>query len=249
MTGVHVFDGNDEMSETWQIPKSQRVGATPELYVCQALSRSVPFDAAAVVVATGMDSRYPLAGSDPQLRRFGDMQQTVAQGPGFDAWTVGSPVLVLDLAAETGQWPLLDATGVDVAVRTLGLFPLLDPAVGSRRLQDAAVGLLVVARHTVAAFSPGELTVLTAASRLLAAMVVEHVPAWTGPSDGTSGSTSADPLGDDDLPVAVGVVMARLHIGRHEALARMRAHAFAHGDTLQELAARVLTGAPIALDD
>ena len=216
---------------------SSEVLVSPELLVCSALRALVGWDRVAVVAADGLDHRLPLPGSDAVLRHWGDLQQSVAQGPGADVLATGTPVLVYDLCLGPTPWPVLQAAdAADLPVRSLAVLPLVAPG------RAQVVGVLSVARDAVDPFTGVQVGLLTALAALVAAVVAHRLDDGTllvGDDDQLAGGGGG--LGDD-FAVVVGMLTERLGTGADEALARLRAHAFSSGRTIHQVARAVVVG-------
>ena len=214
----------------------------PELLLCWAFARVVPHDRVCVVLAGGLDVRFPLDGSDAALRRFDDQQLSVLEGPGVDVLRTLAPVAVADLEL-TSRWPLLSATAPDTVFRSLAALPLVDAAGGDGR----PLGVLYVARDRPTSFSAAEVRVLSPLADLLVASVLHRFDPEADPTGaGLSGVTAAY---DDSLAVVTGLLSQRHGLGRQEVLARLRAAAFSRGCTVHELAGAVLAGDDVLADD
>lgn len=221
----------------------------PELEVCEAARALVGWDRVAVVVATGPDDRMPLRGSDAVLEHFCDLQQSLAQGPGVDVLQSGVPVVVDDLRTAVTPWPLLlGATAQDVPLRSLAVVPLRVPWPDAETRQHpdddddgrppspprGVVGALAVGRDEPLPFTPAQLEDLTALAALVTAVVLQRAA--------TRELFTEDAAPDEDLPIVVGMLRARLGAGAEEALARLRAYAFCADTTIHRVAHDVLTG-------
>ena len=158
-----------------------------------------------------------------------ELQFTLGEGPCIDAYASRSPVLVPDLSATAAKsWPGYAPAAQDHGVRAVFAFPL---QVGAARL-----GALDVYRdHT------GSLSAETLSRALTFAEV-----AMQGLLDaGTGTQETADMMDESEgnrLEVyqAQGMVMVQLGVGAEEALARLRAFAYAHERRLNDVARDVI---------
>lgn len=192
----------------------------------------------------GADGAWLSVMSDPARRalvhatgrgaaEMDELQFTLGEGPCADAFRSGSPVLVADLgtAAWRERWPGFTVTGVMAGAAALFAFPLVMGAI--------RVGVLGLYRKTAGSLSPGALAdVLVCADAALLLLLNSRAGTDSGgdgwPWDGWS---------DDHSQVyqAMGMVSAQRVVGLEEALALLRAHAFAYDLTLDEVAAAVVT--------
>jgi hypothetical protein len=154
------------------------------------------------------------------------LQLTVGEGPSVDAYTLGGPVLVPDLAIENARWPVFTAGAVELGVAAVFSFPL---QVGAARM-----GVLDLHRGTPGPLTAGQLTdafTLVGASTVALLDDVE-APQTGGPSW----------LGDlhDGVHQATGIVTVQLGVTLSDALLRIRAHAYAHQLTLNEVGRQIV---------
>ena len=236
-------EGRADRAAAW-VPAGD---AAPELLVCSAVSRSLPFDLAAVIVAGDMDHRTALVGSDVRLRHFGDLQQSLGEGPGHDVLRTGAPVVVDDVRAETSRWPLLTADG-ELPVRSLALLPLRAGGPVGRRPGDV-LGLLGAARSRVQPFTALEVRALEALAALVTQLLLDRLRRCPASLVGRDPLPRTLGFTDDDLGVSLGMVMAAVRTDRAGALTRLRARAFVRGCTVHELATEIVAGRSPAGDD
>jgi len=160
-----------------------------------------------------------------------DLQHTLGEGPCVDAYHLDRPVLEPDLANPVvSRWPAFTGPAVDAGVRAVFGFPLV---VGAVRL--GALNLY--------AERPGPLTDDQHADALvMAQMAAEAVLAMqAGESVGVL-ATALERGSNFQYVVhqAAGMVSAQLEVTVAEALVRLRAHAFAHGRLVADVAAEVV---------
>ncbi len=195
--------------------------------LCRAAVRATGCDGAALTVMTADGVRALSAASGEQAAQIEDLQFTLGEGPCVDAYTLRRPVLVADLHGKResrwpGYLPAIDA----YAVAAVFAFPLQTGAgrLGVMNLYRATAGMLTAAQLAYA---------LTFADAAVAALISGH--------DAPSPGWLDDPLGPRArLFQAQGMVMVQLGSDLADAMARMRAHAFAHGVPLAAVAAAVI---------
>lgn len=206
-----------------------RDGVTGSLWrLCAAAAQALSASGAAVTVMAedGVLEGVTVA-SGPATERVEELQALVGEGPGTDAWAGHRPVLVPDLAATTARWPAYTPAAADLGVRAVFAFPL---QVGAARL-----GILEVFRDRPGRLSRGELRqALILAEVALTALLdgQENAP----PGAAANGLANAVER-RAELFQAQGMVMVQLGVSLAEALARMRAHAYAQNRRLDEVAA------------
>ncbi|HEV7649871.1 MAG TPA: GAF and ANTAR domain-containing protein [Actinophytocola sp.] len=155
-----------------------------------------------------------------------DLASSTGTGPCVDAFELGHPVLVSDLAAERVRWPGFTADAVTAGVAAVFSFPLL---VG-------AVGLGVLELHRAI---PGPLSAI----RLLDALLLADLATNTIFDDLHAVAPMTLPSVVDIQAVvhqATGFVAVELEVSLPEALMRIRGYAFAQQRTLSEVAKDII---------
>ncbi|MEU3901112.1 GAF and ANTAR domain-containing protein [Streptomyces sp. NPDC045251] len=195
--------------------------------LCRTAVRLLPVTgASASLRGEGVPVR--LCASGDRASYLADIQATLGDGPCVSAAEAGAPVLARDLAsgADAGRWPVYAQQATAVGVRAVYALPL-----GS---DEVCLGTLDLYRDT-----PGPLTgpQLRTAGLVAGVMTVALMALPRGED------TWLDELaGDhDEVYRAVGMIMAQLGVGADEALARLRADAFARGRSAYAVARDVLT--------
>ena len=199
-------------------------------------------DACEVAAAVGeADGGWLSVMSDPARRalvhatsrraaELDELQFTLGEGPCADAFRSGRPVLVADLGAAgwRERWPGFAIASLTVEAAAVFAFPLVLGAI--------RVGVLGLYRKTAGPLSPGALADVLVCADVALQLLLNSRAGMDG--DGLPG----DGWSDDHAQVyqATGMVSAQRAVGPEEALALLRAHAFAYDLTLDEVAAAVV---------
>ncbi|MCF1599013.1 GAF and ANTAR domain-containing protein [Streptomyces muensis] len=163
-----------------------------------------------------------------------EIQATLGDGPCQCAAASGVPVFACDLTAgqDVLRWPVFAQEATAVGVRAVYSMPLGNETV--------CVGTLDLYRDT-----PGDLTdrdLRTA--RVVAGMMTVALMALPRVEDagepGDERWLSGLATDQDQVYQATGMIMAQLGVGTDEALARLRAHAYAHARTAVDVARDVV---------
>jgi hypothetical protein len=185
---------------------------------------------ASLMLMTGGQPRGPVAATDAVSELIEELQQTLGEGPCVDAYELGWPVLEPDLAQPTERrWLAFSEPAVAAGVRAIYGFPL---SVGALRL-----GALDLYNDR-----PGPLSDDQHAD----ALIVADVAAVTLISLHTDAAGHATLDQGDGASLqhvihqASGMVSAQLDVTVGDALVRLRAHAFAEGRALRDVAADVV---------
>lgn len=170
-------------------------------------------------------ARDVLCASDPLADQLERLQIELGEGPAVSAGTSLAPVLVTDLArgADEGdqRWPFFAARADELGVGSLFAFPI--------RVNDVSVGTLSLHRRTPGPLASADL------GRALAAIgqigdVFLDVPA----------PTTVEDVRTAQVHQAAGMTMIQLGVSIGEAMALLRAAAYAEGISLTNLAADVV---------
>ncbi len=197
--------------------------------MCQVAAEIVDVSGAGIMVLSGDVPQASLCTTGTVSALIEELQYTMGEGPCIDAHRTGTAVSEPDLGAPlTSRWPAFTPPALDAGVRAVFGFPL--------RLGAARVGALNLFRDR-----PGRLSDDQHANALVVADVIArtiltfqaHDGQWPGPS-GFEADIHAV------VHQAAGMVSSQLDISVGDALARLRAHAFATGRRLAEVAEDVV---------
>ncbi|WP_238162207.1 GAF and ANTAR domain-containing protein [Micromonospora endolithica] len=197
--------------------------------VCDVAARELSASGAGISVMTEDGIRAVTAASDPASERLEELQSMFGEGPCVDAYTSRRPVLISDLgdlmAKEGGRWPFYAPAAHADGLRAVFAFPL--------QIGAAHLGVLDVFRDRA-----GRLTATEFADALTFADVT--VTALLDRQEQAESSGIVD-IDDDaaeyraELFQAQGMVMVQLGIPLGQAMARIRAHAYAENRRLSDV--------------
>ncbi|GAA4456031.1 GAF domain-containing protein [Phytohabitans houttuyneae] len=199
--------------------------------LCAVATKALGVSGAGVSLMAEDGVRRMATASDPATERLEEVQFVLGEGPCIDAFQARRPVLIPDLTdGAMHRWPVYTPTVHDSGVRAVFAFPL---QIGASRL-----GVLDLFRTR-----PGPLT----GEELAQALVFADVAVDTlldgqeraGP-DATADGLAEAMDGRAELFQAQGMVMIQLGIPLAEAMARLRAYAFAEGRPLAAVARDVV---------
>jgi hypothetical protein len=200
--------------------------------LCSAAVRALPMWGAGLSLMSEGGVRGVAAASDEASERIDELQFTLGEGPCMDAFTSRRPVLEPDL--DTGgksRWPVYSAAVHAEGVRAAFAFPL---QVGAARL-----GVLDLYRTTQGGLSAEELAQALTFADVATSMLLD------GQEDASPGQ-AAEGLAEVleyrlELYQAQGMVMVQMGVSLVEALALLRAYAYAHDRDLADVARDVVT--------
>lgn len=211
--------------------------------LCAAATHDLRLSGAAVTLMTSGGFQAVAGGSDDSSRALEELQFSLGEGPGFDAFATGRPVLVPDLDAAFARWPGYAPAVIRAGVRAVYTFPL---QLGAMRF-----GVLTFYAGKTSTLGAPELTLCMIFAEIATELLLES--STNGPTGGTEDGTDTDNgSGEGGLGSAInfrteiyqaqGMVMVALGVSLVEALARMRAHAFSSGQDLNDLALGIIDG-------
>jgi hypothetical protein len=206
--------------------------------LCRDGVRAVAVDGGSIALVSSRGARVGLGATDTMAAELEEIQMTLGEGPYLDAASSLSPVQVYNFADpatdSAERWPFLAKEVAKLDVCALFGFPVC--------FGDVPVGTIGLYRR-----QPGELSeaefgaALTAADDIAASLLDQDTWAEVGRL------ASAE----DDAPVrlgtgtplvhqAAGMTMIQLDVSIGEAMALLRATAFAEGKALADLALEVV---------
>jgi GAF domain-containing protein len=193
------------------------------LRLCESCTRLLDADGAAVTLGYPTNLRVTLCTTSPTAERLEDLQEVLGEGPSRDAYTGNHPVSA-QLPEPAGRWPML---GESLRRQTLELAVLATP------MRSASTPFGVLTLHRRAPFSAEEQdTAQFVADALGAAVAHEEHEQDAGTTEPWQRRSR--------VHQATGMVIAQLRLGPEDALAMIRAHAFAHDTTVYQVADEIV---------
>ncbi|MDQ3485622.1 MAG: ANTAR domain-containing protein [Actinomycetota bacterium] len=185
---------------------------------------------ATVALRTSTGNEAVTASSGDGHQGLDELEFSLGEGPGVDALSVGRPMLEFDLASASGRWPGYAPAAVRAGARAAYAFPL--------QLGAVRFGVLTLYSSTARRLENHELSQCLIFAEVATELLLDS---------STSGSADRP---DPDLQEAMhirtevyqaqGMVTVALDVSLGEALARMRAFAYAEGYDLNGLAAAIV---------
>jgi hypothetical protein len=198
--------------------------------LCRAAMLRLGVDGASVTAVSGPVTREPVCASDEVSAQLEEFQFTMGEGPGADDFGLGSPVLIAELDSMAGRWPGFVPAALAAGARAIFSFPLQAGVI--------QVGVLSLYRAR-----PGPLAAEGLADALVFADIALQL--LLDAASGITGSPGYQPL--ESVPgaraeahQATGMISVQLGVSLEEALVRLRAHAFASGAALGDVAGEVV---------
>lgn len=179
-------------------------------------------------LASGAVPAEPVFATDIRSRALEDLQFTLGEGPAAEALSQGTIVLVADLAATAvgRRWPMFAPEAMERGIKSIISVPIQAGAI--------KLGVLNCYRELSGP--------LSAQAQVDALICTEAAMALAVAELDTGGCALAELLDLEftehraQVHQAVGMVSVQLDIGMADALARLRAHAYANGRRLFDVA-------------
>lgn len=201
--------------------------------LCAGFLKSLPISGAAISVFAGLAPETMVCASDAISARIDELQFDLGEGPRWEALQTRRPVLMPDVRrGPHGAWPVFAKSLVELDVAALFVFPLTLGAldIGVVELYSSEPGPLSPAKHSMA------LHLADAATWHLLRQLLT-----LDPGHGADAPPDGSPLSRREVHQATGMVLAQSGTTARDALLLIRAHAFAHGRTVREVARDVVS--------
>lgn len=215
-----------------------RSTATPGPRLCGACVAVLGVSGAGITVMDG-EQAGPLCVSNERMGALEDFQYTTGEGPCRDAYRQRLPVLIADLSsAAASRWPgfvsLADSSGICAVFA----YPLA--------VDGATMGVLTLYQDTTGALS----AVQHEDSLALAEVLTLTMLSWQEAAQGELPAGLHDAVAyRAQIHQATGMVAVQLQVPPREALMRIRAYAYAHSRSVDELAADIVSRRVRLADD
>ena len=197
------------------------------LLVCTSFVEDTPIDGAAFTELDSDVARDRWVASDDTIAAIELAQYSLGEGPTQDAYATRRAVLVPDLTAPwvAARWPMFVADTAHLGVGGLFALPMQIGAI--------TPGVCDVYRRQSGPMSDLDLrTVLQSLDGATWALLALRA------GNGSRGAEVESPGGTFPRGVhqATGMLVVQLGVNAESAFARLRAHAYAHGRTIHEVA-------------
>ncbi len=209
----------------------QRTGVQEWLgRLCRAAQRALPASGVGLSLIASSGAQALSVASSSVSEVVEELQFVLGEGPCRDAYAARQPVLAADLSLDT-RWPAYSAAARNEGVEAVFAFPL--------HIGSACLGILDVYQDRPGLLAPNTITQAVIFAEVAIMTILED------PHEG--GADEALFEADDgetnrlELYQAQGMVTVQLGVGLSEAMARLRAYAFANDRRLRDVAYDIVT--------
>ena len=199
--------------------------------LCWFAVNEMALSGCALVLMSGRDASSMLAGAGRHARTVSGLQMELGEGPCLQAYRSGVPVLLPDLTAENAnRWPTFAAAALAVGVQAEFSLPL--------SVRPGGIGTLDLCRDTPGMLSGEQLAdAMVTADIARDAVLYEQYATRDADLAGLLATVGADRT---VIHQATGMIAAQLDETTSNALARLRAAAFASGRSMYDIAQDVV---------
>jgi ANTAR domain/GAF domain len=209
-----------------RIAAGNRQQSLPER-LADACQHILGVDGAAITLENTSIDHITLWTTTDAAARLDDLEEVTGEGPGLHAFRTGTAVSIRIVSGGT-RWPHFVAAARDlVGEATIHALPI--------RSDNDVIGVLGLYQMGTEAAAPRLDQAQFLADAIGAALLLDTPDPDQQPGTGPWFSRA-------EIHQATGMVIAQLHCAVPDALAILRAHAYAHESTLHDIAAQVITG-------
>ncbi len=225
--GINADDADDPApgeTPSIDVPNTRRL--------CLDCLRRLPIDGAAVSVRGGPSATELLYATDAVITRMDDLQFVLGEGPCRDAYRLRTPVMEPDLHSgrASRRWPGFTREAVGAGAAAVFAFPLQIGAV--------PFGVLELYRAVPGGLTGSDLADALVLADVGAGLVLDDFATSLAPTD-----SDPDPVfGQVEVPQATGMIAVQQGSSIPQALAALRAAAYAQNRPILDLARDVLAG-------
>jgi hypothetical protein len=207
--------------------------------LCRGVTRDLELAGATVTLIPEVGRHAVAAVSTDQMTHTEELQFDAGEGPTRDAYRGGAPVVVTDEESLVRRWPGYAPAAIADGVSAVFSLPL---QVGAARL-----GALTLYWRSPESPARGDLRSALVFADLATDLLIDH--SYSTASGGFDPQLVSALETHGHVYQAQGMVMVDLGVGLPEALARMRAQAYASGQHLAVLASGIIDGSAVVARD
>ncbi|MEU9272444.1 ANTAR domain-containing protein [Streptomyces sp. NPDC048251] len=205
--------------------------------VCTAAVAALPVGGAGLSAMSRTAASHPLCSTDDISARLEELQLTLGEGPCVEAFARGSAVLTPDLLTVELQdhWAVFADAALEAGARAVFSLPLQMGAISP--------GVLDLYAEVPTVLDTEELADALAFADLATLLLLDaRIDATGAPTDGPVPDRGFEDLGAyrAEIDQASGMLTVQLGVGIDEAFVLLRAHAYARGRRLADVAADVV---------
>jgi ANTAR domain len=212
---------------------ARRGGPVSAADACVAAIAAVEVTGAWLIAARGAEAGHVMRVTDDVSELLAELQLTLGEGPGPDAFACGGPVLASDLATVDAarRWPVFTPAARQAGAAAIFVFPLRIGAI-----RAGVMGLYRERPGPLSAFQLGDALIFADTATLLLLDAPDQAAGGPGPQTGPGGQPADLALHRAEIDQATGMLTEQLGVGIAEAFVRLRAYAYVNDLRLTDVA-------------
>ncbi|MCU1406874.1 MAG: Antitermination regulatory protein [Glaciihabitans sp.] len=205
--------------------------------LCDPFLSLLPVTGASVSILAGGLGQSTVCFSDATAARLDELQFDLGEGPCWQALSTNRPVLANDIRLMSSEWPIFsEAIRSDESaqgVAAMFAFPL--------KVGSLGIGAVDLFATTVGELKPTEVADASALANVAAWQVLRRILDDQSVEHGGAGDVPPPAYTSRrEVHQATGMVLAQLNVSADDAALLLRAHAFASGRSVREVAADIV---------
>lgn len=202
-----------------------------ETAACAQFLSALPITGAAVSVFGTALPETAVCSTDSLASRLDEMQFDLGEGPRWEAVRSRRPVLLPHVRNQPhANWPMYGVALLETDVEALFVFPL--------QVGPLDVGVVELYSRSPDALGHHDQEIALALADRLAWSLLDRI--LTINEEAQSNPDRYSPLSRREIHQATGMVLVQLGLTATQALMRLRAHAFAHDESVRDVARQVV---------
>lgn len=193
--------------------------------LCAPFLEQLPVTGVSISVFDRAGRQSTICASDATAARLDELQFELGEGPHWDALHGTRPVLVADIT-EGGRWPVFSTAAAELPVGALFAFPMVMGAV--------TVGVVDLYRSPTGEIDARDVARAIALTHRVTRPAVQQ--ALVSAEQDIHTESPAAPAMRREVHQATGMILVQLNTNATEAFFLLRAHAFASGRSVQDVA-------------
>jgi hypothetical protein len=207
--------------------------------LCEVFVESVPVAGASITVFRQPGTQSTIGSSDTVAARLDQLQFDLGEGPRWETARTGLATMSGDLRNDPHpSWPVFGAAAAELGVGALFTFPI--------RIGNQLLGVADLYRHGTGLLGTSETARAVAAARGVAGSAVDVA---SRSADSSVELSSEGVALRREVHQAIGMILIQLDVDAASAFAVLRAYAFSHAVSVEEVASDIVARRLNFVDD
>lgn len=199
--------------------------------LCAPFTELLPVSGASISMFGSRGTHLTLCASDTRAVSLDEMHLKLGEGPRWEVAGTGHVVVSADLSQDVNpSWPMFSAGAAGLGVQALFAFPIT--------IGGVMIGAVDLYRLAAGPLSADGMAQARALTRMVAGPAVARAIRSADQHD--SPERAKSPALRREVHQATGMILIQLDVTKEDALALLKAHAFASDQSLDQVAADVV---------